>query len=313
MNRTYLQLSANERYFIGEFVNLGVSIRRIARMMKRSPSTISRELRRNLYRGKYRHEAAEVLALKRRHRKRGGIFSSARMRSELYSQLSRKWSPDQIAGRHRIEGLPFASRSTIYRYLKGKPKLRKWLRGITEKRKRDQKRERIHSPRMIDERPDVVDKRCRTGDWEGDTIRGPMSSRECVATFVERQTRFLVARKMGSVTSRALNKEAKKGLSGLPILTLTVDNGMEFGGFKKLESLLGTTVYFGHPRCPWERGLNENTNGLLRQYFPKGTNFAGVSDQNLLNAVIELNDRPRKCLNYQTPKEAFESALLHLT
>ena len=308
MNRTYGQLSEFERHMIAEYLKLEVSLREIATALKRSPSTNSREIRRNAHRGHYRFSAAHDKALKRRHAPKGTLFSQVELRNRQHRDLARKWSPDQVAGRWKVEEVASVSRSTIYRYLKGKPKWRRWLRGPTEKRRRDSKRERIHNPRWIDERPEEVAERSRCGDWEADTIRGPMLSPACVATFVERKTRFLVARKLPAVSSEALNAEARKGLRGLEVRTLTVDNGMEFGGFKKLERLVGTTVYFGHPHCPWERGLNENTNGLLRQYFPKGTDFTQVAVDVLNCAVAELNERPRKCLNYLTPREALDSA-----
>jgi len=313
MSRTYVHLSVWERHYIAELRKIDVPIREIGRMLKRSASTISRELRRNQVRGAYRVEPAHALAVScRRIARKTRIFFCPRMRRRLVEALRKSWSPDQAAGRARFEGHPFASCSTIYRYLEGKPRSRRWLRGVTRKRRRDKRRKRIHDIKMITDRPNEVDQRERFGDWEADTIRGPIKTDACVGTFIERLTGYLVAAKLEHRGALPLNEAAIDGLQAYPVHTMTVDNGMEFASFKELESGLNTEVYFCHPRSPWERGQGEQINGLLRHYFPRGTDFTEVASTALARAVEALNNRPRKRLGYQTPAEAFEDALLHL-
>jgi len=220
------------------------------------------------------------------------------------------WSPEQIEGRRKLKAMEPISRMTIYRHIDEHPEeLAEYLRGP---KKQTPKRERIHGRVMIYDRPGIVDLRSRMGDWEGDTIRGPMRSKECIATHVERRSYYLVARKMQQCNSNQMNKETIAGMKGLPIHTLTVDNGMEFGSFKKLENALGIQVYFAEEKKPWQRGRNENTNRLLRQFFPKGTDFSGVNPREVEQAVGLLNNRPRKALNYKTPKAIMKKAVVAL-
>jgi len=220
------------------------------------------------------------------------------------------WSPEQIEGRRKRKGMEPISRMTIYRYIDEHPEeLAGYLRGPEKQRP---KRERIHGRIMIHDRPDIVDLRSRMGDWEGDTIRGPMRSKACIATHVERKSYYLVARKLQQCNSDQLNQQTIAGMKGLPIYTLTVDNGMEFGGFKKLEQALDIQVYFAQEKKPWQRGRNENTNRLLRQFFPKGTDFSGVNPREVEQAAGLLNNRPRKALNYETPKATMKKAVVAL-
>jgi len=163
----------------------------------------------------------------------------------------------------------------------------------------------------ISERPKIVDHRERFGDWEGDTVEGAKGSGG-IASHVERKSRYLIAAKLPDKTASTLTSESTKAFWRVPKVmrkTLTVDNGKEFSQFKKLEEKTGLTIYFADPYAAWQRGLNENTNGLLRQYFPKGMNFMKVTDKNLALAVKKLNHRPRKCLNYQTPHEVYYKEL----
>jgi len=156
---------------------------------------------------------------------------------------------------------------------------------------------------MIDLRPLIVDLKLRFGDWEADTVRGPMSSSACVMTLVDRRSGYLIARLLPDYSADSLNAAAIEALQGFPVHTITVDNGMEFAKFPVLEKELNTQVYFAHAHCPWERGSNENTNGLLRQYFPKGTDFSTISPLQLERAVALLNSRPRKTRRFRTPEE----------
>jgi IS30 family transposase len=207
------------------------------------------------------------------------------------------WSPEQIAG--RFTDLP--SKSTIYRMIRADGPT--WIACLRGPVKIKAVYERIRNRKMIDLRPWMVDLKLRLGDWEADTIRGPMNSSACIMTLVDRRSGYLIARLLPDRSADSLNAAAIDSLQGWPVHTITVDNGMEFAKFPVLEQALDTQVYFAHEHCPWERGLNENTNGLLRQFFPKGTDFSTISPLQLERAVALLNSRPRKTRNFQTPEE----------
>jgi IS30 family transposase len=163
----------------------------------------------------------------------------------------------------------------------------------------------------IDQRPSIVDMRERFGDWEGDTLEGKQGSGG-LATHVERKCRYLIAGKLPDKKAATMTQQSITSFRKTPRIlrqTLTVDNGKEFSNFKELEKRTGLKVYFADPYAAWQRGTNENTNGLLRQYFPKGTDFRTISDKDVAIVVKKLNNRPRKCLNYQTPHEVFSQAL----
>ncbi|OXU15713.1 Transposase, IS30 family [Sedimentisphaera salicampi] len=171
------------------------------------------------------------------------------------------------------------------------------------------KRGRIPERAPISERPAVVDKRSRIGDWEGDTVSGKGHG-SFVATHVERKTRYLLVGKMDDKSAASMNVTTKRIFRKIPKFkrkTLTVDNGKEFGGFKEMERMVGLCCYFADPYSSYQRGTNENTNGLLRQFFPKGTDFKKVSKAEIDKAVSLINNRPRKCLNYRTPNEMLSS------
>jgi len=294
----YEHLNQREREIIAINVRSGSSGRQIARALGRSPSTISRELRRNSSPNIYRAQAAHQEALKRRRiARRTCLMECPKRRARVVRYLRRFWSPEQIAGRFRY--LP--SKSTIYRMIRDdRSKWRAYLRGPL---KRTRIYERIRNRKMIDLRPLIVDLKLRFGDWEADTVRGPMKSSACVMTLVDRRSGYLIARLLPDYSADSLNAAAIEALQGFAVHTITVDNGMEFAKFPVLEKELKTQVYFAHEHCPWERGLNENTNGLLRQYFPKGTDFSAISPLHLERAVALLNSRPRKTKRFRTPEE----------
>jgi len=245
-----------------------------------------------------------------------------RLLSYVEDKLKLQWSPEEIAQRIRIDypndGEMHVSHETVYRwvYLDASVdgNLYSNLRR-RRKRRRRQKRygsgRRFHACRKsITERPRVVDERQRFGDWEGDTVEGKRSS-GYIATIVERKSRYLLASKMENKRSATFTEQGGKAFSAIPRRmrqTLTVDNGSEFAGFLEFERKTGLTVYFADPYAAWQRGANENTNGLLRQYFPKGSNFKKVTEEDVAKAVKKLNNRPRKCLDYRTPHEVFWQA-----
>jgi len=306
MERTYSHLNSTEREII-ERMWPKSTCAEIALVLNRSPSTICREIKRNQEKPcVYRHKPATRRAEERlKIPRRPIMLKNGYLRILVEKLLAKEWSPEQIQGRLALNKGIFISKATIYRHVRGNEALEKHLRGATAKRTRDKKRERIHGRAMISQRPEVVEERSRQGDWEGDTVRSTMSSTACVATYVDRASRFLLASKLSAYRAKELNKSTLKLFKGMALHTITVDNGMEFGSFKVLEKKLGTPIYFSHPGCPWERGSNENCNGLLRRYFPKGTDFAEVSEEELQEIVCQLNDRPRKVLGYRTPREVY--------
>jgi IS30 family transposase len=241
------------------------------------------------------------------------------------AMLQEGWAPEQIAGRLRRVDHPrgrskWISLQTIYRHIwadkaTGGGLFRYLRRGGKRYLKRcGRTRGQIVGRVSIDERPAIVDERRRMGDWEGDTIVG-RQHKGLVATFVERKTGYLVARKMNDKRASSLNDAAKAALQSIPhplIRTFTFDNGKEFAGFNELEKHFDADVYFAHPYSAWERGTNENTNGLLRQFLPKKTDFRLLTQAQLDIITQRLNNRPRKRLDYRTPCEVFKKAIVAL-
>lgn len=322
----YQHLTPSERKVIDSMWRAGYTQVKIAQALQRRQSTISRELARNsVPDGHYNPHMGNLLYWKRREQ----LYKRTKRDNKdlmdfVESKLKRKWSPEQIAGHLRDVQFPkdrsrWVSCQTIYRYVwedkaHGGKLFRKLRRGHRKYGKRGAGRHPntyLKGRVSIDQRPEVVNERARLGDWEGDTVYGAQRRGRFV-TLVERRSGFLVASLMPDATARSLNQAALDSFKDVPkarIHTLTVDNGKEFARFKELEDALDMKVYFAHPYSAWERGTNENTNGLLRQYFPRKTNLSRLTQGQLQEAVQSLNDRPRKRLEYRTPREVFtESA-----
>jgi IS30 family transposase len=244
------------------------------------------------------------------------------------THLRRHWSAEQIAGRLRevppreLAGVTL-SPTTIYRWIWSDAERAGQLKGflrVAYKRRRKpygkpSKRGQIPGRVSIDQRPAAVDRRERIGDWEGDTVVGKGRS-GYVLTNVERSSRYTVARKLDAATAEAAKQALVAVMRRLPAekrRTQTFDNGKEFARHESIAARLGLDVYFAHPYRAWERGTCENTNGLLRQYLPKKTDFSVLTDWQLASYVWQLNNRPRKCLNYQTPAEVFHERPVALT
>jgi IS30 family transposase len=320
----YNHLSENERYVISHLAVAEYSVREIARRIKRHHTTISRELRRNgdpIYKETtYWYSWTHPEALKRRHKIR---HTRRRSNPRLVKYVKRKimedWSPEIIAKKLQIDyprdDQMRVSHETIYRwiYLDAREGGTHYIH-LRRRRKKRRKQKRYGSGRRfipgrvsISERPVIVETRKRFGDWEGDTLEGKKGS-GCLATHVERKSRYLLASKLNDKKAESVTLQSIKAFLNVPPKnrqTLTLDNGKEFVLFQEIEINTGLTVYFADPYSAWQRGTNENTNGLLRQYFPKGINFKTVTEKDLAVAVKKLNHRPRKCLGYQTPHEVF--------
>ena len=326
-HRASAALSLGEREEISRGVVEGRSIRAIAASLKRAPSTVSREVRRNGGREGYRANRADQAAWDRALRpKVCKLVSNRPLAHRVASKLRRKWSPDQIAGwlKHTYpdDEANQVSHETIYRslFIQARGALKRELmahqrrtRGMRRSRHYTQKTPihgRIIDAISISERPATVDDRALPGHWEGDLLCG--SSNSQIATLVERQSRYVmlakVARKDSQTVVDALIKHAHKLPQEL-YRSLTWDRGPEMADHKRFTLATDIKVYFCDPQSPWQRGSNENTNGLLRQYLPKGMDLSAIS-QSRLNAIArELNERPRKTLNYETPAERFNQSV----
>ncbi len=308
MPQTYEHITGYEREVIAHMWKKGSNCSEIARELNRHPSTIWREIDRNSDPGIYCSGKANQKAQTRREVARRPRKMVGPVAARVKRGLKRYWSPDQIEGRGTFEGQGVPSMMTIYRYLETPEGAvyRAYLRGPGKARRRNRKvRERIHHRVMIDERPPEVEAKRESGHWEGDTVRGPMKTSHCVVTLVERLSQYLVARRLSDRSALELNNRVANPMRKYNMKSLTVDNGMEFASHQQLKKRTGTTIYFAHEKSPWERGLNEQVNGLLRQFFPKGTDFGQVSPAQLRRAVEKLNNRPRKTLGYKTPNEVF--------
>ena len=319
----YTHLTPFERYHVELLRQGGASIRAMARELNRSPSTLSRELKRNAdNHNKYNAINAQQRYIGNRKRSRRPTLLPTRapLREFVAAKLREKWSPEQIANALRRDFPRDAamriSHESIYAFVyadkRAKGDLYKALRQGHRKRQRrgnaHQKRGLIPGRVSIAERPASVDTRFRSGHWEGDTMHGAHHKGGLV-TLVERKTRVLLAAPITDFKARTINQAIQDAFRGMParfIRTLTLDNGKEFSGFKHLEELLQADIYFADPYSSWQRGTNENTNGLIRQYLPKKTDLRDLDNTYLQTIVQALNNRPRKTLNHRTPAERFQ-------
>ena len=310
---SYNHLTIDEREIILLMYHNGENKTTIARKLNRDKGTISRELSRNSGENGYSaHEAQSSYRLRRASCRPSLKVLQPEVHAHIVLGLANYWSPEQIIGHH---GLALCI-ATVYRALKRgllpvilKERLRQ--RGIPRKAKGEEKRGTIPDCVSIEKRSPEAASRSRIGDWEGDTVAGKWRT-GCFMTLVDRKTRFLVSRKLEDHKAQTLRESICSSLQGLPCMSLTVDNGKEFAAHKETSAGLGAPIYFCHPHSPWERPTNENTNGLLRQFFPKYTSFLAVTQEHLDWAVDLLNNRPRKCLHWRTPFQAMSEGLLHL-
>jgi transposase, IS30 family len=316
------QLTLEERERISQMRFARVSNAEIARQLDRHPTTIGRELARNSGPGQYSAVTAQRLAdARRKQRPLQRKLDRPEVNAYVRQGLARRWSPDQIAGRSKAD---FADRSQrvspqlIYSWIEQqgaeREHWRQLLRRGGRRRPKTDARGRIPGQVCIEGRPAIVDRRERFGDWEGDTMIGGRHSGALV-TMVERKSGYLLAAKAKDRQSRRVCRKIDERLVAFPDAlrrTMTFDNGKEFSQHQWLAERTGLAIYFAHPYRSWERGTIENTNGLLRQFFPKGTDFRSVSWQSLDEAEQSLNDRPRKRLGYRTPREVLHTQFPHL-
>ena len=324
---SYKHLSIMEREKLMFHLAQGLSICKIAKLLGRDKSTISRELKRNAE--EYLPSKAQAAYCKRRKKCRPHKLLE---KPDLFALVKKffldlQWSPEQIANRLKLEGYPIQiSYKTIYRAIyatmfdtpeqkrsqgnrgairklrhKGKPRRKKGYRS---------NRGKIPISHELSERPVEANERSRFGDWELDTIVGK-NRKSALVTLVDRKSRFLKCAKLTRLGSKEVAAAIIALLHGEPVKSITSDRGREFQLHDNVTKILGVEFYFAPPHQPWQRGTNENTNGLLREYFPKGYDFNALSDEDLHKVVDQLNRRPRKCLGYRTPHEVYFSDMLH--
>jgi len=328
MNK-YKRLSVNEREEISRMLAQKCSFQDIAKSLGRYTSTISREVGAgscNKY--TYRANKAQARAVRNSRKRKAGKYvldENIRLKRYVYRKLRLKWSPDQIVKNlkkdYPTDMTMRISPESIYTYLFVLPKgtLKKELLSCLRQNRKHRHRQKrgveakrkIEDMLSIEERPKEVEDRIIPGHWEGDLVIGK-NNRSALGTLVERTTRTVILipikNREAETVAKAFAKEVKK-LPQQMKLSMTYDQGREMAQHKLFTKITGIKVYFAHPRSPWERGTNENTNGLIRQYFPKGTDFQKVSRYEVKRAQHQLNGRPRKTLNYQTPYDTFNQLI----
>lgn len=309
--RTYTQLTQEQRYQICAMLKIGQNQTEIAETIGKHKSTISREVRRNRGQRGYRPKQAQQMSLDRRKKAKPRIQESTWALIE--SKLQEDWSPEQIADWLKRNTDIQVSHERIYQYILADKRtggrLYKHLRCQKKRRKRYggyDRRGKLPNRRSIEERPEIVDQRQRIGDWEVDTMIGK-GHRQAIVTLTERKSRFSLLRKVKRRKAKLVSAAVIDLLQ--PVAdrshTITADNGKEFADHERIAHELEISFFFAHPYAAWERGANENMNGLVRQYIPKNRDLSSVTDEELLQIMNKLNHRPRKCLDFKTPFQVF--------
>lgn len=314
----YKHLTIEERACLRKYYVEGQSFRKIAKLLGRSPSTISREIARN-YTSRYEYNTyfphtAQKKYLFRRSFCHRGMFWNKEVTNYITEKLSLTWSPEQIA--NTPCGMKMPSFKTIYRWLyegyvaKGDVKV---LRKKGQTRKRLGTGGRFTTGKSIRKRDKSVYKRQEFGHWEADTVvSGRGKTKTCFATLAERKTRYYIAIKIPNRNGETMAKAVIAALSQLPqgaVKTITCDRGSEFSHWREIEKALNCNMYFADPYCAWQKGTNENLNGLLREFYPKGRDLSRVSEVTLKKNLALLNARPKKILFFQTPLDLFNENL----
>jgi len=309
---SYKQLTLEQRYGIYSLFKTGHNLKEIAAVIGVHKSTISRELRRNQGGRGYRYQQAHRKAIDRRKDK-VPLRIDRQTWLMIEALIGEDWSPEQISGWMKLEMNIFVSHEWIYQHIlldkESGGHLYRHLRCQKKRKKRygsNDRRGVIRNKVSIDERPPIVETRERLGDWEADTIIGKRHQ-QALVSLTERKSRFSLIYKVERKTSDQLTEAISQLL--LPIKqyvhTVTSDNGKEFAGHETIARTLNADFYFAHPYSSFERGLNENTNGLIRQYFPKDRDFTTITTEEIIRTIKKLNNRPRKCLGFKTPDQVF--------
>ncbi|MEC4723909.1 IS30 family transposase [Noviherbaspirillum sp. CPCC 100848] len=312
----YTHLSQDERYQIYILKKAGHDCSSIARLMKRHKSTISRELQRNRGERGYRPAQAHQQAAVRRLSDNGKRISKHTW-AFVDIKLRQLWSPEQICGYLKANGMPSVSHERIYQHIYSDKRaggtLHKSLRCQKQRKKRYGQRERrgtIVDQVSIEQRPEIVDQLGRFGDWEADLVIGA-GQQQALVTLNERKSRYSLIGKVERKTAQEVSDTMITLLTPFAdcVHTVTSDNGKEFSQHARIAEDLDAQFFFAHPYCSWERGANENMNGLIRQFFPKKMAFDSITASDVALATYSLNHRPRKCLGFKTPHQVFMSQL----
>lgn len=318
----YKHITLSERKYLQELLSQGKNIRFIAASLGRSPSTISREIKRNSTkyaprkpsdnRYQYHHWRAQTLTIARRRKKiKKAIEPGSAQWLYIQEKLDLFWSPEEICKRWQKD-FPEEKTlcvSTVYRYIKngsfGKKKVKTHLRRRGKRLlSKNTNCCTIHPDRIIPEWPEEIQSRCLVGHWEGDTVYGGIG-KGLLVTLVDRKSRYLRLGLLKSRNAADTRMVIEQLLENLPVRSISLDNGSEFSEFRELETELNTLVYFAEPHKPWQRGTNENTNDIVRFFFPKGCDLRDVTAAEVQAVEDLINNRPRKCLNWATPAEVF--------
>jgi IS30 family transposase len=312
---SYKHLSLEERHYIEFSMRNDMTPTEIAASLGRSPSTISREVKRNRGLKGYRHKQADRLAQERHEMKPKAVKLTDEIKALIQTYLEQDWSPEQIAGRLEKDGIIALHHETIYQYiLSDKRSGGEWYKRLRHQNKTYRKRygsahnrHGIPNRTDIDERPEAVNNRVRVGDWEADTMIGK-NYKGVFVTLDERKSKLRLAIPVSCKKANEVTEAIIRLFAPLKrfVRTITFDNGKEFSLHEELARTLRCDTYFAKPYHSWERGQNENANGLLRQYFPKSMELIDVTKKQVFEAVHKLNSRPRKCLGFKTPYEVFE-------
>lgn len=317
----YQHLGEGERRQLIQLHVQGKSNREIGRILNRSHTTIGRELRRNIHHNSdhwyYTYAVAHQKALSRRSKARSKSQFTEAHWDQVEFYIRKDWSPEQVTNYLKLEHGVSMSHETVYQHIYKDKRcggsLYQHLRlRCRKKRKRYRSKDSrgvLAGKTMIHDRPQEINDRTSVGHWEIDTMMGK-GSRDCIVTLVERKTRLLWIGKLDARTTTCLNNALYEFISTtpLPVLSITSDNGTEFHGYKDIEITTGAKFYFANPHHAWERGTNENTNGLIRQYLPKGTSMKGLTQEMCNIIAYRINTRPRKTLKFKTPLKAMEEA-----
>jgi len=310
------QLTQKERYHIWASLKRGIKQKEIAASIGVHPSTICREIQRNrdAVTDEYHYAFAQTKSQKRQKAKAKYSVLTSKVKTYIKTKLKEDWSPEQIAGRMRLDIGFVICHETIYRYIYyNKSRGGRLYKHLRHKNKKYHSRSNHYQRRgiiinrvSIDKRPKVVEKKNRIGDFEIDTVIGRHHIGALV-TVVDRKSKFTLIKKVASKKAEEVTRALVTMLTPLKPITKTItsDNGKEFAYHKEVSEALDTSFYFAHPYSSWERGLNEHTNGLIRQYLPKKTDFTQISKEEIITIQDKLNHRPRKVLNYKTPYEVF--------
>jgi IS30 family transposase len=321
---SYSHITSEQRTELAALLRAGVSNKNIAAQLKKHPTTISREIKRNSEEGD-KYDARKAVKIRKLRKANANYqfkklkISKKGLKKYIIKKVMRYWSPEQISGRLKLRyGRTVICHETIYRFIFSKrPDLEKYLRCRKGKWRlkygsgnRIKKRKKLEesNKKSIDTRPDIINNRERLGDFEGDTVLGARGEKDRLLTYTDRRSGYELARKIPNGLAETVNEHTIEVFKSVPDdkqNSITNDNGVELSGYEIIENILKIPIYHAHPYSSWERGTNENTNGLLRQFFPKRQPLAKVTQEDLDKVLVLLNHRPRKRLGYLTPHEVF--------